>query len=321
MEKRILVLLPVREEHRELLENAAPQARITFCRPAELTGQIAASAQGVIGNIDPKFLPDMAALEWLQLNSAGADAYLKPGVLPAGTVLTNATGAYGLAIGEYLVGMLLALYKKLPLYRDQQFEGRWENRGQVRSIFGARVLIVGLGDIGSEFARRLRPFGATLIGVRRHEGPCPAYVDEIHTVGELDRLLPQADVVALCLPGTAETRGLLDRRRLSLLRRDAVLLNVGRGNAVDLDALCELLERGELWGAGLDVTDPEPLPAGHPIWRQERALITPHVSGGYQLPETFERIVRIAAENLRRFCNGEELLNQVDFSTGYRRKI
>nr|WP_283243674.1 D-2-hydroxyacid dehydrogenase [Feifania hominis] len=303
------------------MENAAPQARITFCRPAELTGQIAASAQGVIGNIDPKFLPDMAALEWLQLNSAGADAYLKPGVLPAGTVLTNATGAYGLAIGEYLVGMLLALYKKLPLYRDQQFEGRWENRGQVRSIFGARVLIVGLGDIGSEFARRLRPFGATLIGVRRHEGPCPAYVDEIHTVGELDRLLPQADVVALCLPGTAETRGLLDRRRLSLLRRDAVLLNVGRGNAVDLDALCELLERGELWGAGLDVTDPEPLPAGHPIWRQERALITPHVSGGYQLPETFERIVRIAAENLRRFCNGEELLNQVDFSTGYRRKI
>ena len=134
---------------------------------------------------------------------------------------------------------------------------------------------------------------------------------------ELDSLLPRADVVALSLPGNPSTYHTLNRERIPLLSPNAIVLNVGRGTAVDTDALSDALYAGKIAGAALDVTDPEPLPADHPLWKAPNAIITPHISGGYALPETLQQIAEIFAENLKRFQAGEPLRNVVDLETGY----
>ena len=252
------------------------------------------------------------------MQSAGANEYLD-GALPEGTLLTNATGAYGLAISEHMLAVLLQIYKKLPQYWEAQREESWRDAGPVRSVCGSTVLILGLGDIGGEFARRVKALGGYTIGVRRKGLDKPDYLDELYLTDALDGLLPRADVVAMSLPGTKETYRLMNRERLYLMKQDAVLLNVGRGTTVDTDALCDLLEDGRLLGVGLDVTDPEPLPQGHRLWKAPGAYLTPHIAGGNHLAETMERIVRISAANLRAYLSGRELQNVVDFETGYRR--
>ena len=176
-----------------------------------------------------------------------------------------------------------------------------------------------MGDIGGEFAKRVKALGAYVIGVRRTDTRCPDYADEVHLTADLDVLLPRADVVAIAMPGTRETAHLMDRRRIGLMKEGAVLLNVGRGAIVDTEALCDALESGHLLGAGLDVTDPEPLPQGHRLWEIPSAVVTPHISGFFHLQETLERIIRISAENLKAYRCSEPLRNLVDFSTGYRR--
>lgn len=331
-EKRALVTIPTGERHRNLLQQAAPGWEFRFrgtdtlvCAPQEaLPGQPVTQedvdwAQVILGNVPAAMLHGSPALEWLQTNSAGVEAYIQPGVLAGDTLLTNATGAYGLAIAEHMLGMLLELFKKLELYRDAQKSGAWQSQGAVKAVYGSTVLVLGMGDIGGEFAARCKALGAKVIGVRRSPRPCPEYADEVHLLEDLDSLLPQADVVAVTLPGTDATRGLMSRERLAKMKEGAVLLNVGRGFIVDTEALCDALERGHLSGAGVDVTDPEPLPPTHRLWNIPTAVVTPHISGFYHLRETHERIVGIFLENLRHFQAGEPLRNLVDFATGYRR--
>lgn len=331
-EKRALVTIPTGERHRNLLQQAAPGWEFRFrgtdtlvCAPQEaLPGQPVTQedvdwAQVILGNVPAAMLHGSPALEWLQTNSAGVEPYIRPGALAGDTLLTNATGAYGLAIAEHMLGMLLELFKKLELYRDAQKSGAWQSQGAVKAVYGSTVLVLGMGDIGGEFAARCKALGAKVIGVRRSPRPCPEYADEVHLLEDLDSLLPQADVVAITLPGTDATRGLMSRERLAKMKEGAVLLNVGRGFIVDTEALCDALERGHLSGAGVDVTDPEPLPPTHRLWNIPTAVVTPHISGFYHLRETHERIVGIFLENLRHFQAGEPLRNLVDFATGYRK--
>ena len=331
-EKRALVTIPTGERHRNLLQQAAPGWEFRFrgtdtlvCAPQEaLPGQPVTQedvdwAQVILGNVPAAMLHGSPALEWLQTNSAGVEPYIQPGVLAGDTLLTNATGAYGLAIAEHMLGMLLELFKKLELYRDAQKSGAWQSQGAVKAVYGSTVLVLGMGDIGGEFAARCKALGAKVIGVRRSPRPCPEYADEVHLLEDLDSLLPHADVVAVTLPGTDATRGLMSRERLAKMKEGAVLLNVGRGFIVDTEALCDALERGHLSGAGVDVTDPEPLPPTHRLWNVPTAVVTPHISGFYHLRETHERIVGIFLENLRHFQAGEPLRNLVDFATGYRK--
>ena len=331
-EKRALVTIPTGERHRNLLQQAAPGWEFRFrgtdtlvCAPQEaLPGQPVTQedvdwAQVILGNVPAAMLHGSPALEWLQTNSAGVEPYIQPGVLAGDTLLTNATGAYGLAIAEHMLGMLLELFKKLELYRDAQKSGAWQSQGAVKAVYGSTVLVLGMGDIGGEFAARCKALGAKVIGVRRSPRPCPEYADEVHLLEDLDSLLPQADVVAITLPGTDATRGLMSRERLAKMKEGAVLLNVGRGFIVDTEALCDALERGHLSGAGVDVTEPEPLPPTHRLWNIPTAVVTPHISGFYHLRETHERIVGIFLENLRHFQAGEPLRNLVDFATGYRK--
>ena len=321
MEMTVTVLIPVEERHKKILENAAPEYRFCYRTPETVTREELDQSDTRIGKPTVALLHGSQRLKWLQCNSAGTEPFLQPGVLHPDTLLTNATGAYGLAISEHMLGMLLELFKKLHLYRDAQHLHQWKSLGRVRSIEGSTVLVLGMGDIGGEFARKVKALGATVIGVRRTDTRKPDYVDELYLTEELDWLLPRADVVAVALPGNGETAGMLNRKRMESIKEGAVLLNVGRGVIVDTEALCDALESGHLGGAGLDVTDPEPLPENHRLWNFPNAVITPHISGFYHLPETLERIVRISAENLEAYRSGKPLRNQVDFSTGYRKLV
>ena len=314
----ILILLPINEIQKKLIEGASPNSKYIYKTQTSVDKQTVQQADIIIGNPPAEMLIDSPNLKWLQLNSAGSDAYIKEGILNKGVVLTNATGAYGLAISEHIIGVLLQLFKKLHVYRNNQKLHLWKDEGEVKSIYGARILIVGLGNIGEEFAKRMKAFGAYTIGVRRSNSKKPDCIDELYLMDKIDELLPTVDVVALSLPSTKDTYKMFSMERLKLMKKGAAILNVGRGNVLDTDALCDLVESGYLLGAGLDVTDPEPLPKDHRIWDIENIIITPHISGGYHIPETLEKIVQISAKNLKSFINGEELMNIVDFSTGYR---
>lgn len=315
MIRNILVVMPAADSHRRQLEAAAPGAVFTYASsPAE---EDVARADAIVGNIRPELLAHAKNLKLLQLNSAGSNPYLSlPAVCP-GARLCCATGAYGLAISEHMMGVLLELMKKLALYRDNQFEGRWQDLGPVTSVYGANVLVVGMGDIGTSFARLCAAFGARVTGVRRRAGEKPDFVESIRTPADLDALLPEADVVFLSLPETPETIGLMSDQRIALMKETAYLLNCGRGSAVDQAALLRAVRAGKLAGAGLDVTTPEPLSQDHPLWREPRIVITPHVSGQYHLAETHNRIVALACRNLRALQSGGPLESEVIFSAGY----
>ena len=317
--KTILNLLPLTQEERAQFTAAAPDCRHLF-RPVEQvtprassgTEEDYAAAHVILGCPPEGRLACAGNLEWLQLWSAGADRYLAPGVLPEGVALTTAVGAYGPAVSEHLLAMLLALYKRLPDYRDRQRSQLWADAGPAFSLLGQTVLVGGTGDIGVHFARLARALGAgRVLGLRRSGGRPAEGFDETCGLEALDRLLPQADVVALVLPHTPETAGLMTRARLLAIKPGAVLLNAGRGTAVDCAALAEVLHAGHLLGAGLDVTDPEPLPPGHPQWTAPGALITPHVAGGYgHMAVTLARIKALFLDNLSRYAQGLPLRNQ-----------
>lgn len=336
----ILVTIPCEPPEAERLKAAAPGCEFRFkgagalrnaagliggqpfdalLDEGPLTPEDGAWADIILGNVELPILAHAKRLKWLQTNSAGVGEYTAPGVLPQGVLLTNATGAYGPAISEHMLACLLSLMKKLPLYRDAQRQGIWASQGSVRSLSGARVLVLGMGDIGGEFGRRCHALGARVVGVRRSDLSVPDYAEAVYPLEKLDALLPEADVVAITLPGTLQTKGLFDAARIEQMKDGSYLLNVGRGSIVDTDALCAALESERLSGAALDVTDPEPLPPEHRLWRLPTAIVTPHISGFYHLRETYLRILSICEENLRRYLAGEPLQNQVDFETGYRR--
>lgn len=315
--KNILVLIPVNEAHKKLLEGKAPSANFIYAKPNTVGADAVRNANIIIGSPPVEYIKDSKNLEWLQLQSAGANSFVNKGVLPDGAILTNASGSYGLAISEYMLGVLLEMMKNLHIYRDKQLQADWSYAGEIQTIYRSTALIAGLGDIGGEFASRLHLLGAHTIGIRRKNADKPEYLDELYLMDKFEELLPRADIVALSLPETSLTKKIINSDTLKLMKKNAVLINVGRGTAVDTDALCDALESGQIAGAALDVTDPEPLPADHRLWKIKNAIITPHVSGGYSLSETFERLVRICADNLDAYMNGRRLSNVVDISAGY----
>lgn len=305
--KNILVTIPVTEQHKKMLESAYQGGHFIYePSPADLS-----DINVIVGNVPPKLLDTASKLEWLQLNSAGTEQYTKNGVLKKGTLLTNATGAYGLAISEYLLAGTFALMKRLNCYQLDKQRHEWKDEGNVRSVYGSRTLILGLGDIGGEYGRKMKALGSHVVGIRRHTSDKPEWLDELYTMEALEKELSKADIVAMALPSTTATEGLMDLEKLRLMKKTAILLNVGRGSAVVTDDLVKALDDELIFGAFLDVTDPEPLPSDHPLWDEKNLILTPHITGGYHLPETFERIVRIACENLHRFKDGETLKNLV----------
>ena len=317
--KNILVLLPLNEEQKARLEAIGSGCRFVYATDAAVTDEQIQAANVILGNPAPGRLHASENLEFLQLAASGADGYVKPGILKEGTALASSTGAYGQAVSEHAFALTWCLLKKLHLYRDDQAKAVWGDHGMVSSLRGATVAVVGLGDIGLQYARLAHAVGAHVIGLKRRTSACPEGVDELCLTDELDAVLPRADVVCSFLPGTASTYHLFNDARFALMKPSAVFINCGRGTALDGEALCRALENGVIAAAGADVTEIEPLPADHPLWKQPNMLITPHISGGYHLPATLERIVEISLGNLEAWLTGGELRNVIDFSTGYRK--
>lgn len=281
---KILVTLPLNERQKERLEMNFRHLKFCYCLKKDVTEEVIRDAEVILGNVDPALLKYAEELKWLQLNNAGTEGFCD-GALPKEAVLTNATGAYGLAISEHMIGVLFELQKKLNLYARNQREHVWKSEGHVHVIQGSRVLVIGMGDIGTMFAQKMKALGCRTVGIKRHEGRKPEGVDDLYTLERLERELPKADIVAMSLPGNQDTYHMMNAERLALMKENAVLINVGRGITVDTDALVQALQEKRIAGACLDVTDPEPLPADHPLWNMENVILTPHISGGYALPE------------------------------------
>ncbi|MCI2048918.1 MAG: D-2-hydroxyacid dehydrogenase [Lachnospiraceae bacterium] len=322
-EKTVLVVLPAEDRHRALLESRGQGSlydlNFIYEDASEVSEGDLSRADVIIGNLPPRSLSACTHLEWMQLNSAGADAYAVPGVLPEKAVLTCATGAYGTAVSEHMLALTFGLIRHLGPYRLEQAKHIWSPGSSIISVEDSVVLVLGLGDIGGSYARKMHALGAKVIGVRMRVREKPDYLDEQYTADELDSVLGRADIVAMVLPGGASTEHIMDGRRLGLMKAGSYLINVGRGNAVDPAALKRALRSGHLAGAGLDVTEPEPLPPDDELWDMQNVIITPHVAGQFYLPATFERIVAIAGDNLHAYANGRPLSHVVDRGLGYQR--
>ena len=258
--------------------------------------------------------------KWLQTTNAGVNQYTAHPELFENRVLTNLSGAFGQSISEFSLAMVLMLYKHLHLYRDQQRENKWADLGLQDSPRDKHLLILGAGNIGCEAAKLFSMFTPHITGMRRTKRETPEYFEKMITPDELDDELPNADIVLCALPESPETHKLMDERRLSLLKKTAILVNVGRGTLIDSDALAKVLNEGRILGAAIDVTDPEPLPASHPLWQCKNLILTPHITGGSigHLAATEQALTDICTGNLRRYVAGKPLLNRVDPQTGCR---
>lgn len=314
---KIGVLFPVNSEEQEKLVRAAKGCQIDFL-DKKTAGEALAPYEVLIGFPHPAVLKDAVSLRYLQLTTAGVNRYLACGLKERGVLLANASGAYGCGVSEWMLAMTLMMFKKLYLYRDNRNlpDGRWKSHGKVKAVHTSTIVCIGTGDIGTEYAKRVKALGAYTIGIRRTKQDSP-YFDEVYTSGECGDALGRADAVVMALPSTRETVGFLSKELLAKMRPDAYLINVGRGDTVDMDALVRALQNGELAGAALDVTDPEPLPDESPLWDLPNVMISPHVAGGFNLDLTKANIVSVAARNLERYIAGEVPLHTVDYDLEY----
>jgi glyoxylate/hydroxypyruvate reductase A len=260
----------------------------------------------------PELVKDAPKLRWISSTGAGVDMVMAAREwLPAGVPVTRMVHVFDTVMAEYVLGYLLAVQLDARRAFRQQESKTWQ--GWVfPALRGGTAVVVGLGSIGSEVARTLKAHGLKVIGVSRTGQPTEG-IDEIHTIDKLDSVLPRADYLVLVVPLTPETRGLIDGRRLRLLPKDAVLVNICRGAVVNEAALIETLQAGTLRFAVLDVFETEPLPRESPLWSMENVIVTAHMSGPDDVPTNAARFL----ENYRRFVAGEPLHGLVDFGRGY----
>ena len=271
-------------------------------------------AEIFVGLPYPELVKRMPRLRFVQLYSAGANGYAW---LPGSVTLANAYRAYGESIAEHMLTTTLMAMKRMPEYLRQQEGQEWALLKDVCRFAGSRVLSVGMGAIGTAYVRKAAALGAECWGVRRTLHDKPEFLRELVTPEGMDALLPEMDVVALSLPGTAEVEGMFDERRLRLMKRTAILLNVGRGNSVVTEDLLRVMGEGHLRAACLDVMDPEPLPKGHPLWTAPRVWLTPHISGGYRAGVNYESVTDAVIRNLELVLAGKPPVHTVDRSLGY----
>lgn len=259
-------------------------------------------------------------LKWVHCTSAGIERIQSvPELIEMDQVtLTNARGAHAATIADHCFAFILAFTRNVPALVEDQKARRWDRPGRskgTRELSGSTLGIVGLGRIGSEIARRAAGFGLQIKAVDVNTAADAPGVQEVWPLSRLDDLLRVVDYLAIAIPITPQTRGLVGARELALMKPDAYLCVMSRGGIVDQDALAEAIATGRLAGAGLDATSPEPLPAEHPLWSTPNVLISPHCSGASR--QTAERGRQILQENIRRFVSGEPLMNVCDKRAGF----
>lgn len=278
-----------------------------------------ADCEVLFGMFPPQLLKDAKALRWMQCSFAGVDRYTVGGIFYNDQVaLTNAAGAYGITISEHMICTLLMMMRRMPEYSVLVAQRGWKIIGDIRSIYDSQVTVVGMGDIGTCFGSRCAALGAKVSGVRRRSGKdIPDWCRQVWPTEQLCDAMANADVVAISVPGTPQTRHMFSAREFAAMKDGAYFLNVGRGTTVDQQALFNALKSGKLAGAAVDVTDPEPLPKDHFLWDAPNLLLTPHVSGNMSLEKTCELVMDIFLENLERYVTGKPLRHVVDLKAGY----
>ena len=284
--------------------------------------EVVAGADVLIGLCTPEIVARGTNLKWIQLLNAGADSCATiPAVAQRGIVVTNLQRIQGPHMAEHAIAMLLSLARALPVYAAEQNAGAFtrgfrETRGERPiEVEGKTLLVVGLGGIGTEVAKRAHGLGMRVIATRNSARLGPDYVEYVGLADEYRTLAARADVVVNSTPLTPETRGMFDAQFFAAMKDGAFFINIGRGESVVTAELTAALQTGTIGGAGLDVTDPEPLPAGHPLWSMSNVIITPHIATSSDFRS--ERTFTLVAENVRRYVRGDALLSVVDLAAGY----
>ena len=231
--------------------------------------------------------------------------------------VANAYGAYGRGIAEYLLAGTLMFQKSFPMFMERQRERIWNRDTPIYRLEGVKVLSVGMGAIGTEYLRLCAMLGMECYGVRRTLHDQPEFVKKLYTMDTMDEILPEADFVVLSMPHTPETAGSFNEARFRKMKKDAVLMNVGRGTAVVTDDLLRMVKEGWFRGVLLDVMEQEPLPLNSPLWNAERVILTPHIAGRWSSPANYEAVMSVVKENLKRFAAGEPLLHTINRKLEY----
>ena len=302
------------------LEPVAGGAEIVVTTAREVPAPLLQGTDVLLGFCSHANLENGRDLRYILNYSAGVDRCASSPLAEQRAILvTNMQRVYGPGIAEHVIGLMYALTRKLYVFRDRQQERRWDREAVARTsmteVQGRTLLVAGLGGIGTEIARRAHGLGMRVIATRNSSREGPDFVAYVGLPDELHELAGQADVVVNATPLTPQTTGLFDRDFFAAMRSGAYFINIGRGRSVMTGDLIEALNSERIGGAALDVTDPEPLPPDHPLWTAKNVIITPHISAGSD--RQMERFWLVVRENLRRYVNGERMLNVVDLQRGY----
>lgn len=315
-----ILLVGVSADRLPSLQAAAPGVELLTASSDREAHAAASRADAIVGSCDEALVRAGTGVRWVQTYNAGVERCLgTPVFSERGILLTNMQRVAGPAMAEHVLALMLSFARSLPAYHDAQRRSTWDRTPPAAwpafTLDGKTLLVVGLGGIGTEVARRAHAFGMTVLATRATPRPAPDFVSEVGLADDLTTFTPRADVVVNTLPLTPDTRGLFDAKVLATMKRGAYFLNVGRGGTVVTADLVQALRDGSIAGAGLDVVDPEPLPSDHPLWTMHNVIITPHSSSDSDVDEETRWIV--VRENLRRYVAGERMLSVVDPARGY----
>lgn len=303
------------------LQAVAPGVELVAVSSVSAAVREVANAQVLIGFCNEELVSVAPQLFWVQVFSAGVENCVSiPAMQGGDKILTNGQKIGSPALAEHAIAMMMALARGLDVYHLNQGQSNWQRQadlggGEFLELEGRTVLIVGLGGIGTQVAKRAYGLGMRVIATRGSRREGPDYVDYVGLASEVDQLAGQADVVINTAPLTEQTRGMFNTEFFAAMKPTAYFVSVGRGASTVTDDLIAALESGEIAGAGLDVTDPEPLPEDHPLWNTPRVLITPHTAG--RSDRSRDRLFLLIQENLRRYVAGEPMLSVVDIERGY----
>lgn len=304
----------------EFFAPAAPDVELVGVSSPKQALAAMHGSDAVLGFCTAQMIAAGDTLRWIQTYLAGLGPLAGiPAVRERGLLVTNMQRVSGPDIAEHVMALLLALARGLHRYQREQQQANWRTglvpMDAILALEGATLLVVGLGGIGTEVARRAHALGMRVLAIRARGAPGPDFVTEVGTPDRLHEFAARADMVVNATPLTPLTTGLYDAAFFAAMRPQAFFINVGRGRSVVQPDLLAALQARQLAGAALDVTDPEPLPVDDPLWQQENLIITPHVSGFSA--RVRDRIYLIARENLRRYCTGQRMLSMVDLTQGY----
>lgn len=326
---KLVITFDPGERHLQRLRETFPEIEIVECLDKSRLVDVLPGAQLLVGaGLTDDLIDRNPQLRWLHSQGVGVDNLLFPKLIDSEIIVTNNSGVQASNMAEHVLAMMLAFARGLPELIRAQSRAEWVQplRAQVTDQtdfyehptfeLGYQTLaIAGLGSVGRELARRAKAMGMRVTGFRRNPGHEVQHVDQLFGPENWRTMLDSADHVALCLPLTSETRHLIGESELDRMKSTAFVYNVGRGDSIDQDALIRALQAGAIAGAGLDVTSPEPLPADSPLWRMPNVQITSHTSG--LSPHRWDRGIELLIKNIRRYQQGEPLLNQIDKRAGY----